>query len=555
MTFPWLVAISIAVAGAGWGIARVMRRYDVAAIVSGGVILWLHAIVYFDYTSDDAYISYRYARNFADGLGIVWNPGEHVEGYTNFLWVLVLSGLDKAGADLVLTGRWLGFGLGVVAIAGAYQLSRELLDGHAGKVAGFVAALLLAASGPFAVWSSAGLENSLFAALVAAAAILHVRECEHGWFPASGAVWAFAAMARPEGLLLFAVSGVFKLVETVPRIRSDDEAERTSAFDEAVWIAVWALGFALIFAPYFAWRYVTYDWIFPNTYYAKVGDGKEQYERGLQYLQTFAQQYAAWLVLLAPVAAAVSAIRRIPALYVFALVLAWCGYVVYVGGDGLVRLRFFSFISPLMYALVAASAGALIAGARFERQPPRWLAEAALVVAVAGLLAFTLQPSSRDFALRDERAAMEDRIAMGRWLRDNADSNDVIAVVAAGAIPYESRLVTIDMLGLNDEHIAHREIDVGLLPAGHEKYDSQYVLDRQPDIIILVDFLTENPFAREDYATFEGTLIPARVDLLKQQRLWAEYEVRAVEIEEGRWFNMLVRRAPVAVRASASAQP
>ena len=35
---------------------------------------------------DDAFISFRYAANLAHGRGLVWNPGERVEGYTNFLW-------------------------------------------------------------------------------------------------------------------------------------------------------------------------------------------------------------------------------------------------------------------------------------------------------------------------------------------------------------------------------------------------------------------------------------------------------------------------------------
>lgn len=34
---------------------------------------------------EDAFISFRYARNLVDGHGLVFNPGERVEGYTNFL--------------------------------------------------------------------------------------------------------------------------------------------------------------------------------------------------------------------------------------------------------------------------------------------------------------------------------------------------------------------------------------------------------------------------------------------------------------------------------------
>src|SRR5438094_320890 len=43
------------------------------------------------YVVDDAYISFQYARHFAHGEGLVYNVGERVEGYTNFLWVIMLG--------------------------------------------------------------------------------------------------------------------------------------------------------------------------------------------------------------------------------------------------------------------------------------------------------------------------------------------------------------------------------------------------------------------------------------------------------------------------------
>jgi hypothetical protein len=98
------------------------------------------------------------------------------------------------------------------------------------------------------------------------------------------------------------------------------------------------------------------------------------------------------------------------------------------------------------------------------------------------------------------------------------------------------------MLGLNDEHIAHRDLPLGEFPAGHEKYDSQYVLDQRPDIILLTDALQTAAWSQSDYLTQDAGVIPARVDMLKQQRLWDEYAARSVRLSDGRWFNLLVRR-------------
>ncbi len=544
MTFPYLALGAMGAAALSYALARLTRQYAVAAVLGGAAILLFHGIFYFHYTADDAYITYRYARNFADGAGLVWNPGQWVEGYTDFLWVLSVAGLVKAGADPVLAGRWLGFGLSVVVAGGVYVLSTRLVEGASGRAAGLAAVLLLSTCGTWAVWATAGLEAPLFAVLALAAVLLHIREQSRPRIPASGAVWAFVAMTRPDGLLLVAVSGLFKLGEAAARMMESRHlglrARIGELLVEPMSLALWVAAFAGLFVPYFVWRYDRYGWLFPNTYYDKVGASFDQYTRGLGYLTAFSQQYAAWLLLLAPLAIALTSIRRMPAFYVLALVAVWFGYVVYVGGDALARFRFFAPVLPLAYAIIAASGAALIGELAAHRQ--RWIAEAAAALAVAALLAFNLHASAADFALPGERLAVTQRVEMGRWLHDNVPATTTIAVIPAGAIPYESGLHTIDMLGLLDEHIAHRDLPLGGFPAGHEKYDSQYVLDQQPDIILLTDSLQTVAWSQHDYMTQDQGVIPARIDMLKQEGLWREYAARSVHLSDGRWFNLLVRR-------------
>jgi len=555
MNFPWLVLGVLGTAAIAGGAARVTRQYAAAAIAGSAAILLLHSTFYFHYTSDDAYISYRYARNLSEGFGLVWNPGQHVEGYSNLLWVEIIAGLHYLGADIVLSGRWLGFALAIVAAGGTYGLTRHLAGGPAGRVAGLVAALLLASSGTWALWASAGLEPPLFATLILAAVALHLRERDHPLTPASGIVWGLAAMARPDAAVLVAVSGAFKLGDSALRARAADGGVRGIAREIAT-LLLWVAAFAIVFAPYFAWRYTTYGWLYPNTYYAKVGVGLDQYDRGLRYLAAFLEQSGGWLLLATPLAIALTSIRRGPALYVFALLAAWMAYVAYVGGDSLLRFRFFAPLMPLFYALAVASAAALVAAIDAGRAPTRRLAQATFVLVAAGAIAFTLQPSSADSSLIvGERRAVSDRVEIGRWLRGSVPERTTVAAVPVGAIAYESRLTVIDMLGINDEHIAHRDVALGDFPAGHEKYDSEYVLDRQPDIIILSDGLSAWPWTSADYATLNGAFIPAIVDMLNSQRLAREYERRAVEIREGAWLNLYVRRGAVAVLEKTQAAP
>jgi arabinofuranosyltransferase len=243
-------------------------------------------------------------------------------------------------------------------------------------------------------------------------------------------------------------------------------------------------------------------------------------------------------------------------LYVVALLAVWTLYIVVVGGDGLLRFRFFAEVLPLFYALVFASVAVILASISIEgTREPLLRAGAALAVG-GGLLAFTLQSTPGEplaFAVQLERQGVRDRVAMGRWLREHAPPDTSIALLAAGAIPYESRLTTIDMLGLNDEHIAHRSIRVGGGTAGHEKFDAEYVLSKKPDAIILFDSLQPALAARAQYDQLQFALTAAAAEMVRNPQLWRGYQPRYVKIGD-RWFNLLVRNdSPLLAETSAAA--
>jgi arabinofuranosyltransferase len=567
MTFPLLVLTVLGVAGGAFVFARITQWYGAAAAGASALVLGLHSVLYYDgYTSDDAYITYRYARNLAGGEGPVWNPGERVEGYTNFLWMLVLAGADVMSFSVPATAEWLGLALAVIAGLGTYLLARELLPGDGGQVAGLAAAILLASCGSWTLWAGAGLEGPLLAVLVLAGVLLHVRE-EAGRAPAgvatSGVAWGLAALTRPDALLFFAVSAGCKaggFIQARSRGPGDGEAWRAGARSPAMSI----FGFAVIYVPYFAWRWWYYGHLLPNTYYAKVGGGLDQYDRGLRYVMAFAQEYAAWAILLVPLAAAVGAIRARAGLYVCSLVLVWLAYTAYVGGDSLLRWRFVTPVLPMLYAAAAAAVAgtAQVLWAQRPRESSTSVLVAQAGAAVLGLaaVAYTLHPSAAGagsgFSVDAEARAVDEHAAIGRWLRRTMPADTTIAVVASGALPFEARLRAIDMLGLNDEHIAHRDLDLGSFAAGHEKYDSGYVLDLEPDIIFLSELLTPSPLSRADYeAVAASALIPALEDMLRNPRLWTDYESRAFELAEGAWINLFVRRDASAVLAKTVASP
>ncbi len=77
---------------------------------------WLASLSWF--LTDDAFISFRYARNLLEGHGLVFNPGEYVEGYSNFLWVLELAAIwGLSGVAPEHAAPWLSVAFTVGAIA------------------------------------------------------------------------------------------------------------------------------------------------------------------------------------------------------------------------------------------------------------------------------------------------------------------------------------------------------------------------------------------------------------------------------------------------------
>ncbi|HMJ10771.1 MAG TPA: hypothetical protein VK524_05155, partial [Polyangiaceae bacterium] len=89
-------------------------------VIAMGMSWWFRTLF------DDAFISFRYAQNLVHGRGLVFNVGERVEGYTNFLWVLVLAGAGRLGFDIVRCATVLGIVFGAAAVVATERLSRQL---------------------------------------------------------------------------------------------------------------------------------------------------------------------------------------------------------------------------------------------------------------------------------------------------------------------------------------------------------------------------------------------------------------------------------------------
>ena len=107
--------------------SRRPTNLSVILLLAAAVLFCAHAWTYREWTEDDAFISFRYAKNLADGQGLVFNPGERVEAYSNFSWVLLQSAALKAGLDPETASKALGLLAGLAALVFSWLLARGLL--------------------------------------------------------------------------------------------------------------------------------------------------------------------------------------------------------------------------------------------------------------------------------------------------------------------------------------------------------------------------------------------------------------------------------------------
>jgi len=493
--------------------ARLRRR----ALVTAALLLlaFVHGWHFRQHLTDDAFIPFRYLANLLAGHGLVYNPGERVWGYTNFLWIALLATPIAGGIDPLAAAR----ALGVLSNAAVFVWVLALLPADDGATRRWnpAGAALLAMSGPFLLQALSGLETAFFSLLVLATLELYGRARQIGGWrpPAAGLMAALAMLTRPEASLLFGL------------LMTDAILERRSSAAPLRWQlgGLW-LGFAPLVLVYEASMWSYYAALWPNSVDAKVGLSLEQLRRGLHYAAVFAVHDPVYLVV--PLAAALRwksagphqrLLLRAAALFAF--------YPVAVGGDWMLGYRLFHPLIVIGAALVPfVLAG--VEGWTHRLMPARAAAAGLAAVFCAANLAATFRDPH--VVVAAQRTLVHAGIRIGKWMHANLPSDSVLATNTAGSIPYYSQLRVIDMMGLNDRAIAQRRD----LPGGWkgiEKGDGRYVLSLRPDYIQL--------------GSFRGSPVPlflSDIELFATEEFHRRYEFVQLEVDSETTLRIWHRR-------------
>jgi len=490
-------------------------------------VLLPHAL-YFNFVNDDAYISFRYAKNLAEHGQLVFNLGERVEGFTNFLWTALLALAMKFGAPPEHASRVFGIAIGIAGLFVVNRISLRL-DHDKPRAAHCLATVGLALTSAYACWCTGGLETQLFTLLFLLATNAFLAELQEGSGNKSAVWFALAGMTRPEGLLLFGLAGLFRLAHMVLADRRFIPTRK-----EVAWVAL----FIAVFAPYFAWRWWYFGWPFPNTFYVKSSGGAGALPWGLYYLRRFAEDHLLYFLL--PIGLAGFATRKDPKqfrLFCFGtLVLSvFTAYTAKVGGDFMGLYRFVLPVMPLGALMLQQSLRNI--GQRLQAYVPKAIQITAAIVlllsygagqAMVSYYGMTVIGADRGIDTPGYlKQYADERIPIGRWFAEFAQPDDLMTVGGAGVIPYYSGIRSYDVFGLVDERIAHDPSMTVSQRPGHQKWGSDaYMLSRKPTLITHLYYLHAKASDNVDYwrnqgyewvtATIPGLSAPPLYSFLKR---------------------------------------
>lgn len=418
---------------------------------------------------DDAFISYRYAANFARGWGFAWNLGERIEGFSNFLWTLLLGVGAEAGVAPERLSIILSSPFHFAALYLTYRISRQV---GLGEMTSLLVLLLVGTTRSVYGFATSGLETSLQLTEHLALASILLEAQSLGWtrrraFSAS-AVMALLILTRPDGVIPSAVA-VYFFRKEFPTVN------RSTRLQFALPVLIVGIIFAI-------WKLSYFGDLFPNSFHAKVR-GWDRFGYGLFYLHVFGL-----ILLLYPLAILAWFGHRQKPDRGYALIgtftLTWLLYVVWAGGD-FMEFRFLVPVTPFIFIWIIGGVGKLGAA---------WVSRAALAGLGVGVIQsnFALNASVNGYGmeslshLREHiQNPDENWTQVGKRLREEFGGSSLkIGVGAAGAIPYFADLPTLDFLGLNDRNIPREGAYFTRVP-GHQVIGSlDYVLRQGVNLIV-----------------------------------------------------------------------
>jgi hypothetical protein len=408
---------------------------------------------------DDAWIHFQFARNLARGDGFSFNPNQPTAGSTAPLWTLLLAGVYLLGGRFPVAGQALSGVCFLATLLATYALGRQLTGS---RWLAWLAGMVVAANGRM-VWAGlSALETCLFTALSLAAIGLHLRgraPVDEGKPVGEGkprpysqiitaALFGLAALARPEGYLLFAIA-LADFTFHVSRSTVHGARNTQHTIRVACCVLCSTLVFAAIVLPYLLFSLKSSGHLLPNTYHAKAA---------VSLLPDcgFVSLAARYLILDNPLLlpfvllGGLLLLRRAPLVSLWSvglpLAYAFLHATLYQHGR---------YLIPLIPCNTVLGSVGLLEMRRIlttkTQRAQRIFSRPGVLCALSALAvigtAWRLPVMASQYAWNvDNINAMH--VALGEWIKDNTPPGALLALNDIGAIAYISERPIIDLAGL-----------------------------------------------------------------------------------------------------------
>lgn len=441
-----------------------------------------HTIYIWNFTVDDAYISFRYADNLANGKGLVFNEGEREEGYSNFLWILILSLFSKIGIDLVLISKLLNlvFGTGVILLT--YRLSTLFKNTH-NYPEDYIAPFLIVTNTSFVVWVASGMETILYTFLLLLACYLFLKDNHKKGRYLSAFFFFLLALTRPEGILFFLLALISITIKLM--VESESQSNRQAFF-------IFGLIFFIPFIGYLTWKYLYFGTLIPNTFYAKFHNplplsypSAGKFRKAIHYLtQAFLNSNLIVTIPFLGLLFRESALRKdFEKLFIIIGIICFqIGFIITVGGDWMPRDRFIVPIFPFIYLLFQE--GLIYTQSKIKN----FIFRTSTIITIFAL-SLSNFPSSKfeHFEYLKKKDGELKRIReLGIWLKKTFPQQYTVAYEEAGIPLYYSHLKLLDPLGLLNRDIAKIWYSNPQNYWNANKKIVDYILKKKPELIIVV---------------------------------------------------------------------
>lgn len=417
---------------------RALLAFSVSCLVYGAWVMF-----FWGYSMDDAFISFRYAEHLADGHGLTFTIGaQPVEGYSNFLLILILSLTYKIGLSTYLTAKLIG----AVSFPLAGYVWYRFFASDANDSNWLVAPLFLIAP-VTALWGVSALELGLHALIISLTVTLALRR----------STWLFAVipaliLSRPEGVAIAAATAA------ICTLTGDGTSkDRMKFFAKAIGIV------ALVFTVLTLFRLHEFSYPLPNTFYSK------RYGFPMAgYAELGSMSLIYWPMSLAVIWGVVELFRKRFRSKRLALFLGL--YVVQAAISASVdpvQNMHFRYLAPFLPILLAITMEMVSLLSLKKHRLVSILIVSVMLILPIRLILITVTQSEKIQEAQEE---------MINWINTLPDST-TISVTDMGRIPYYTRVYYNDIWGLVDE------------TAGQQGFSASREVQKAPDYFAFVGYL------------------------------------------------------------------